>query len=417
MEQSDLDPAAPLARSERRVLQLLRERGETSMAELARISGLGKATVSRAVAALRQGGLIEETGADFRTAQAGRAGRAIRLRPDSGLSIGLAIGPEAITGVLADAAKQVRAHLVIPARPSEPEEGVALAAAAIEAILKEAGADRTALDGIGIAVGAPVVPGSRVLGPSSLAPAWEGCAIVDGLEARFGLPVYLDNESNCSALAEVLWGDGAAGGSFAFLKFDLGVGGAIVLNGTLHRGRSGRAGEFGHLCHDPNGPPCACGGRGCYEQYLSVRSLLERVAAAGGPADLDTVLALANAGDPAILEVAAQMGRLAGDLVVQVALAMDPDRFLLSGNVTLLGDAFVQALNQRLHDRLAGAGSVTVGRAARVLSAGLAVDEPALGAAGLVTMAGNAGGDGVPLRNGIRDDGASVPVPLARQAP
>ena len=118
--------------------------------------------------------------------------------------------------------------------------------------------------------------GSVIHATESL-PGYTGLNIKEKLENAFGLPVVVDNDVNCAALGEY-W-KGAARGHEHFLCMTLGtgIGGAIIMDGSVYSGASYSAGEFGHMTLYPDGDPCLCGDNGCYEQYASSRALEQRV--------------------------------------------------------------------------------------------------------------------------------------------
>lgn len=385
MEQIASEKETRMGRSEATVLQHLKERGESSVTELARVTGLGKATVSRAVSSLRGKGIIEETGSDFRTAHAGRAGRALRLNPESGLYLGLAIGPGTINAVVADAAKQVRSYVTMAAQAIQNiDADITELSRAVEEALRLADCEISQLRGIGVAIGAPVDPDTEVALASSLVPQWVGRPIRNRLEEHFKIPVFVDNESNCSALAEVLWGGAPQKGTIAYIKFDKGVGGALIENGDVRRGVTGKAGEFGHISYDRHGAYCRCGGRGCFENYLSLPTFVQNISSIHGPLTFDDILVKLEEKDHAIERVVRETGAIAGDLLNIISHTIDPDLFILGGNMTGLGPVFIEAIQQRhglLNKKIA---PIKIGSAVQVLSGTRQQDEPALGAIGLV---------------------------------
>ncbi|HEY0717404.1 MAG TPA: ROK family protein, partial [Streptosporangiaceae bacterium] len=143
------------------------------------------------------------------------------------------------------------------------------------------------------------------------------------LERRLGLPVTVDNDGNAAALAEARAGAGMHARMLVMLTLGTGVGGGIVASGTLLTGAAGLAGELGHLPSAPSaadGPPCACGGRGCLEVYASGPAVARQAARAANPGTqpaagpgsppltAEDVVVAARAGDPACAWVLAAAG-------------------------------------------------------------------------------------------------------------
>lgn len=100
------------------------------------------------------------------------------------------------------------------------------------------------------------------------------------LERRLGLACEIENDAKCAGLAEKKFGVARQFHDFLLLTFGTGIGGVLFANSQLVRGKSGLAGEVGHLCLHPGGRPCSCGSRGCFEQYASARALETRASEA-----------------------------------------------------------------------------------------------------------------------------------------
>ncbi len=176
------------------------------------------------------------------------------------------------------------------------------------------------------------------------------------LTAASGLDVVVENDANAAAWGEYRFGGGAGSKDMVAVTLGTGVGGGIILRGDLVRGAWGAAAELGHVRVVPEGLLCGCGKRGCWEQYASGRALvrLARELArdrprqarrllelADGDPDLVTGLDVATAaveGDPAAVEVVAEIGRWLGQGVADIAAMLDPEVAVIGGGVSELGD-------------------------------------------------------------------------------
>jgi len=187
-------------------------------------------------------------------------------------------------------------------------------------------------------------------------------AVADLVGERLGHPVSVDNDATCATVAE--WQLGAAEGASDVILVTLGtgIGGGLVADGVLHRGRNGFAGEFGHMVVDPNGPPCPCGRRGCWERYASGSGLamLAREAAtgrrlqavvehAGGdPQDVrgEHVQAAARDGDDEALAVIDDFGRWVALGLANLTNAFDPEVFVLGGGLAAGAELYLEPITR-----------------------------------------------------------------------
>lgn len=121
----------------------------------------------------------------------------------------------------------------------------------------------------------------KVLYANENIPGYTGMPVKEILEKKFGVPVLIENDVNAAAVGEGIYGAARGIRNYLCLTYGTGVGGAAVVNGVLYRGKHGGAGEFGHMILFPDGKSCACGGKGCYEQYASVNALLRLAESTG----------------------------------------------------------------------------------------------------------------------------------------
>lgn len=195
------------------------------------------------------------------------------------------------------------------------------------------------------------------------APNLDGVADFDvaGLLAeRVGPAVQVDNDATCAALSEWKYGAGQGSTDMVLVTLGTGIGGGLVSGGQLQRGNNGFAGEYGHMVVDPDGPPCPCGRRGCWERYASGSGLarLAREAAigrrvsrvleiAGGDPEAvrgEMVQQAAREGDEDALAVIDAFGRWVALGLVNLTNVLDPDRFVLGGGLAAGADLYLDPI-------------------------------------------------------------------------
>lgn len=228
--------------------------------------------------------------------------------------------------------------------------------------------------------------------------SWRDEPLRDALRTRLGLPVVVENDANASAWAEMCVGAGRGSDDVVVVNLGTGIGGAVGIDGRLHRGRHGLAGEFGHQIIVPGGHRCECGNRGCWEQYASgnavTREARELVAAEspvarglinavrGDPALITGPLVsdLARGGDRACVELLEDAGTWLGVGLANLAAAFDPELFIIGGGVSECGDLLLEPARNAFRRNLTGRGHRAE---ARVVSASLGNEAGLIGAADL----------------------------------
>ncbi|WP_028646484.1 ROK family glucokinase [Nocardiopsis sp. CNT312] len=228
--------------------------------------------------------------------------------------------------------------------------------------------------------------------------SWRREPLREALGARLGLPVVVENDANAAAWAEVWVGAGQGVDHVVVVNLGTGIGGAVVLDGKLWRGRHGIAGEFGHMTVVPGGHRCECGNRGCWEQYASgnavtreARELVRSESpvarglhqAVGGDARLITgplVSELASKGDRACVELLEDVGAWLGAGLANLAAAFDPELFIIGGGVSEAGEPLLGPARTAFERTLPGRGFRP---AARVVAAALGNEAGMIGAARL----------------------------------
>ena len=177
---------------------------------------------------------------------------------------------------------------------------------------------------------------------------WTGVPIRDPIEAALGLPVSLINDARAFGLAELRLGAGRGAQSLVGLTLGTGVGGVVAVNGQVHLGHDGTAGEIGHQTIDPDGPRCNCGNHGCLEAFTRA----DRIAAACGTETAGAAVAAAEAGDRRAIDGLATIGRYLGIGIANAVTILSPDRIVIGGGIAAAGDLILEPIRAELRRRV-----------------------------------------------------------------
>src|ERR1700746_950586 len=231
--------------------QLLRERmrgnGPVSRGDLARASGLSKPTVALALASLERDELVQHAGR--RVGGRGRNASLYEIRSDAGFVLGLDVGREFVRGAVADLAGAVRARESRRARSSSGTGRLRELATLADELLRGAGLSRDRSLLVQSVVGSPgvVEPDGSALRMAPNLPGWERPAVLRDLRRLLGDETTIENDVDAAAVAERDHGHGRDVSTFAFVSGGTGIGRGLVLDGRLHRGAHGAAGEIAFL--------------------------------------------------------------------------------------------------------------------------------------------------------------------------
>ncbi len=203
--------------------------------------------------------------------------------------------------------------------------------------------------------------------------AWRNEPLRASLSDRIGLPLIVENDANCAAWAEYRFGAAQGESVVVCVTLGTGIGGGLVVDGSIYRGAYGIACEYGHMTLVPDGRRCACGNLGCWEMYASGRALArdarelasESPVAAARMLDLagsvdeltgPVVTAAAAAGDPAAQSICTTMGRWLGRGLANLAAVIDPSMFVIGGGVSAAGDILLRPAREEFAHSLTGRG-------------------------------------------------------------
>lgn len=319
-----------------------------SAADLCRTTNLAKSTVSIALANLKNSGIVVDAAVRERNnGQAGRPITKVQLNPTVGTCVGIHLELDGLRICVADVAHSIIDELFISLpQDYSPQDGLAAVKRGVNRLYKDNVLPYSHLLGVGISISSPVTP-EGVIHKASILPAWSGVNANELFATTLNAKVFSDNESNCAAIAEMMWGAAQNEDSFVLLKVDLGVGGAIVCNGKVIRGVAGGAGEFGHMMIDPNGGLCRCGNRGCLELSASLREPVRQMSnILGRPSNIDEIILMAERGDIGARRLISDCAQSAGRGLAMICAILNPPLIILSGRGALAGDLLLVPLKE-----------------------------------------------------------------------
>ena len=366
-----------------RIVDALRRHGPATRADLASLTGLSRTTIGTLVDALQGNGLVVERRRAGRRAlgpgparrpAAPRRGRRPRgrrrLRPHP--------PARGRRRPVRDRARRALPELDVDAAASTALDA---ATELFDAVLAEAGAERSRVVAAGMGLPGPIDRRTGTVGSSVILSDWAGLEPAHELERRLGVAVEVDNDANLGALGELLFGAGQGLRHLVYVKVSSGIGAGLIIDGRLHRGATGIAGELGHVQVRDDGAVCRCGSRGCLETIAGAGALLALMRPAHGE-HLRTrdMLDLVAAGDAGAERVFNDAGRAIGRALGDLCNCLNPAAVIVGGDLSAAGGPLLDGIRASV-DRFA---QPRAARAVAVVPARLGERAELLGALGLV---------------------------------
>ena len=278
------------------------------------------------------------------------------------LFVGVDIGGTKVAAGLVDANGEISSPVRVPMNTSgSAHQGLDSVLNAIAQVLPKA---HSPVAGIGICSAGPLDPNTGViLNPPNLS-CWTNFPLAESVQKLYSLPVKVDNDANGAALAEARWGAAAGYGNVFYATLGTGIGTGIVSNGKIYHGRTGAAGEGGHMSVDYRGPICLCGKPGCIEVYASGNAIAKRArdrVAVGAAASLlefaggnvaaltgETVARALGAGDTVAKEIVAESAEILSVWLSNIIDFQDPEILVIGGGAAALYRPFFDQIRQRV---------------------------------------------------------------------
>ncbi len=344
------------------VLRTLYDYGPVSRAEVARLTGLTRTTVSELVSDVIAEGLVREIG--LGPSSGGKAPILLQVVDDARLVVAVDLGERVFAGALVNLRGEVRATREVPADGLDGDEALAALIGLVDALV-ELAPDTSPILGIG--VGTPgLVDATTGTIRWAVNLDWQDLPLASILTERTGLPASVANDSRAAALAEYLFEGRRRAPSLVAVKVGLGIGAGIVIEGEVFNGDGFGAGEIGHTVIVDDGAECRCGRFGCLETVASSRAIvraateaaaespdsgLARRLNASGALTLNDVAEALDEGDEAARRVVVAAGRSLGQSIAALIGAINIGRVVLLGSVTALGEPWLTAVRDEASRR------------------------------------------------------------------
>jgi N-acetylglucosamine repressor len=339
------------------VLKTIYDQGEISRADVARLTGLTRPTVSSTVGELMDEELVAEVG--YGPSEGGKPPILLTVVDNSNHLIGIDLANSEFRGAVINLRGDVVHRRRLPVNDQDGDAALELVYRLVQELV--AAADSPIL-GIGLGTPGLMDPEAGVV-RYAVNLNWRELPLRDLLEARFNLPAYIANDSQVAALGEYTFGPQRQSSNLVVVKVGRGVGAGIVINGSLFYGDGFGAGEIGHIRVVDNGLRCRCGNEGCLETVVSSRALirhawqvwdenpdspLRQVAASADRLTTDLIVQAFQAGEPHLQPVIEHMGRHLGQSLAGLAGTLNIRHIAIGGSLARFGEALVEPVRQEM---------------------------------------------------------------------
>src|SRR5690625_1462293 len=332
--------------SKAQVLRAIHERGPISRSAVAEQTGVSLSSVSLIARDYIAAGLIEETGT--KKQGLGRPSIMLAVRSSAACFLGANVSDFRLVAVLSDLSGQVLGTRTRELDTADPGKIASLLARMKNDLLQQAGLPEERLVGAGFSLSG-LVDAERGICLHSTVLGWRNVRIRELLEAALDLPVALENDANCVAMGEKLYGgQHVRDRDFAVMSVGQGIGCGLIVNGRLFQGHHGVTGEIGHCTAVPDGPVCRCGKRGCVEAVAGTPAILRAAADAGLEADSLGRLEELAVHEPAAADILTQAGRALGLGLSHLVNIFSPELVVVTGSGDRLGPVLRSALQDGL---------------------------------------------------------------------
>jgi len=332
------------------LLDLIRRGNASTRSELTETAGLSRSTISPRVDQLIALGLVAEAGEARSTG--GRPPMTLKFNKDYGVVLAADIGAThsrfAVCNMQAEPLAETTEDMLVG---DGPESVLARTEEVFASLLEQAGRTARDVQAIGVGVPGPVdFAAGRAEHPPIMF-GWHDYPIRDRFSDTYGVPVLVDNDVNIMALGEY-WNLDSGVRDLLFIKVGTGIGSGMILDGRLHRGARGTAGDIGHIRVNDGPVVCNCGHLGCLEGSAGGAALAVQLTEQGHPAEsARDVTDMALSGNPEAIAAVREAGRLLGVAVSSVVNVLNPALIVIGGDLARTGQTLIAGVREVVYQR------------------------------------------------------------------
>ncbi|MCR4429917.1 MAG: ROK family transcriptional regulator [Tepidanaerobacteraceae bacterium] len=346
------------------VLNIIKDNESISRQQLARMTGLTPPAITQIIRELINMGFVKEVGLE--KSCGGRRPVQLQFNPEAGFVLGLEVTRHETTLGIADLKNHPTDIRTFELDMTDPEAGIHQLSETIRQVINNSKYRDKKFLGLGVAFpGLLNLKEGIVKRSINLGPKWNGFPVKSAIEREIGLPVYIENNSNASALAERWFGGGNDCTDLVYINLGEGISAGIIMDDRILQGFQGHAGEIGHIVMVEGGPLCNCGNRGCMESICGIPAIVRKAVSEmpfikegdplkeiwkiNGKISINDILKSASIEGTYSNELLKQMGKYVGLAVADVINLYNPGAVFIGGKMAKAAEVFMDILKQTVN--------------------------------------------------------------------
>jgi predicted NBD/HSP70 family sugar kinase len=346
MKMVALDHSDIKTNNKKRIINLLSRERELTKLDISRRLDISVPTVTTIVGELKEEGIVEEAG--MATSTGGRKPVIIRFLPDSRYSIGIDLGRDYVRAVLVNLDSKIIMDKIENLVHVSEAEVLSVTKSLIEGLINSDNKVRSKLLGIGFSL--PGIVNEEELRLEVATNFRLKNISFKELQDYFDLPIYLENEANAGALAESKLGIAKDLSNLIYISVTEGIGGGIIINSEMYKGKDRRSGEIGHMSIIKNGRQCNCGKKGCWETYASNRALIKdyNEISKNKVKSVSEIIQRFQTNEEKAVSIVEEYIDNLGEGIQSLIFIFNPDYIVLGGEISKYSSLFDQKLINRI---------------------------------------------------------------------